>query len=60
MELLLDKVNQNVQKALKKFEDTKQISEFIDAPDKYQSKKENIINREISELRTNLTILKRK
>jgi uncharacterized protein involved in exopolysaccharide biosynthesis len=53
MEMLLDIVNQNVQEALKKFQDTKnkeyewtqkQISELIGALNKYQSETENIIN----------------
>jgi NAD(P)H-dependent FMN reductase len=56
MEVLLDKVNQNVQEALKKFQDNKnkeyektqkQISELIGALNKYQSKAENNINKEI-------------
>jgi hypothetical protein len=46
MEMLLDKVNQNVQEALKKFQDNKnqeyektqkQINELIGALNKYQS-----------------------
>jgi polyhydroxyalkanoate synthesis regulator phasin len=60
MKMLLDKVNQNVQEALKKFQNNKhkgyektqkQISELIGALNKYQSETENTINREISELR---------
>jgi NAD(P)H-dependent FMN reductase len=52
MEVLLDKVNQNVQEALKKFQDNKNkeyektqkhISEFIQALNKYQSETENTI-----------------
>jgi hypothetical protein len=61
METILDKVNQNVQEALKKFQDNKnkeyentqkQISELIVFLNKYQSEPENTINRESSELRT--------
>jgi hypothetical protein len=60
MEMLLDKVNQNVQEALKKFQDNKnkecekiqkQTSELIGALNKYQSETENTVNREINELR---------
>jgi hypothetical protein len=69
MELLLDMVNQNIKKALKKFQDNKnkeyektqkQIDELIGALNKHQSETENTINREINELRMKLTILKRK
>jgi uncharacterized protein involved in exopolysaccharide biosynthesis len=54
MEMLLDKVNQTIQEALKKFKDNKnkeyektqkQISELIGALNKYQSETENTINR---------------
>jgi ribosomal protein L1 len=60
MEMLLDTVNQNVQEALKKFQDTKnkedektqkQINELIGALNKHESKIENNINREINELK---------
>jgi cell division protein FtsX len=60
MELLLDMVKQNVQEALKKFQDTKnkeyrkkqkQISELIGALNKHQSETENTINREINKLK---------
>jgi chorismate synthase len=70
MKMLLDMVNQNVQETLKKFQDNeikeyektqKQMNELIGPLNKYQSKIENTINREINELRTKkLTILKRK
>jgi hypothetical protein len=52
--------NKNVQEALKKFQDyknkeyektQKQINEIIEALNKHQSETENIINREINELR---------
>jgi hypothetical protein len=67
MEILLDKVKQNVEKAFKKFQDNKnkkyeksqkQISEFIGAPNKYQSKTEKIINKEIHGLRMNIENIK--
>jgi uncharacterized protein involved in exopolysaccharide biosynthesis len=54
MEMLLDMVNQNVQEALKKFQDTKnkeyektqkQINELIGALNKYQTETENTIER---------------
>jgi hypothetical protein len=69
MEILLDMVNQNIQEALKKFQDNKnkeyektqkQINEIIGALNKPQSETENTINREINGLKTKLTILKRK
>jgi hypothetical protein len=68
MEMLLDMVNQNLQEALKKFQDTKnkeyektqkQINEFIGALRKHQSETENTINRETDELKMKI-ILKRK
>jgi uncharacterized protein involved in exopolysaccharide biosynthesis len=54
MEMLLDMVNQNVQEALKKFQDTKnkeyektqkQINKLIGALNKYQSETENTTER---------------
>jgi polyhydroxyalkanoate synthesis regulator phasin len=65
--MILDKVNQNVQEALKKFQDNtnkeyekkqKQISELIGALNKYQRETENTINREISELRMKIDNIK--
>jgi hypothetical protein len=65
--MLLDKVNQNVQEALKKFQDNKnkeyeqtqkQISEHIGALNKFQSETENTINREINELRVKIDNIK--
>jgi ABC-type transporter Mla subunit MlaD len=56
MELILDMVNQNVQEALKKFQDNKnkeyektqdQINEIIGALNKHQGEAEITINREI-------------
>jgi ElaB/YqjD/DUF883 family membrane-anchored ribosome-binding protein len=53
-------VNQNIHKALKKFQDSKnkiyektqkQINELIEVLNKYQSETENTKNREIYELR---------
>jgi hypothetical protein len=67
MEMLLDIVNQNVQEALKKFQDNKnkehentqkQISELIGALNKYQSGAENTINRERNELRAKIDYIK--
>jgi hypothetical protein len=57
MEMLLDMVNQNIQEALKKFQDTKnkeykkrqkQINELIGVLNKHQWEIENTINREIN------------
>jgi paraquat-inducible protein B len=60
-------VNQNVQEALKKFQDNKnkeyektqkQISELIRALNKHQNETENTINREINELRAKIDKIK--
>jgi hypothetical protein len=59
MEMIIDMVNQNVQEALKKFQETKskyektqeQINEIIGALNKHQSETEITINREINELK---------
>jgi hypothetical protein len=57
MERLLDIVNQNVQEALKKFQDNKnkkyekthkQINELIRPINEYQSETENTINRQVN------------
>jgi hypothetical protein len=62
MDMLLDTVNQNAQEELKKFQDTKnkeykktqkQINELVGALNKHQSETENIINRDINELKKN-------
>jgi ABC-type transporter Mla subunit MlaD len=67
MEMLLDKVNQNIQEALKKFQDNKnkeyektqkQINEFIGALNRYPSETENTINRAINELRMKINNIK--
>jgi polyhydroxyalkanoate synthesis regulator phasin len=67
MEMLPDKVNQNIQEALKKFQDNKnreyekiqkQISELIGALNKYQSETENTINTEMNELRIKIDNIK--
>jgi hypothetical protein len=59
MEMLLDMVNQNIQEALKKFQDNKskeyektqkQINEIKGALNKHQNETENTINRDINEL----------
>jgi molecular chaperone DnaK (HSP70) len=69
MEMLLDMVNQNIQEALKKFQDTKnkeyrktqkQINELIGALNKHQSETENTINREINELKMKIDNSKEK
>jgi hypothetical protein len=62
-------INQNIQEALKKFQDNKnkeyektqkQRNEIVEALNKCQTETETTINREINELRAKLTILKRK
>jgi uncharacterized protein Yka (UPF0111/DUF47 family) len=65
--MLLDKINQNIQEALKKFQDNKnkeyektqkQIHELTGALNKYQSETENTINKEINELRMKIDNIK--
>jgi methionyl-tRNA synthetase len=67
MDMILDMVNQNVQEAIKKFQDTKnkeyektqkQINEIIGAINKHQSETENTINREINELKMKIDNIK--
>jgi molecular chaperone DnaK (HSP70) len=67
MEMLLHVVNQNVQEAQKKFQDTKnkeykktqkQINELIGVLNKHQSETENTINREINELKVKIDDIK--
>jgi hypothetical protein len=63
MEMLLDKINQNVPEALKKIKNKNeyektQINELVGALNKYQSETENMIYREISELRTKIDNIK--
>jgi hypothetical protein len=67
METLLDMVNQNIQEALKKFQDTKnkeyemtqkQINKLTGALNKHQSEAENTINREINELKMKIDNIK--
>jgi paraquat-inducible protein B len=69
MEMLLDMVNQNVQEALKKFQDTKnkdyektqtQINELIGTLNKHQSETENTIKKEINELNKKIDNIKEK
>jgi uncharacterized protein Yka (UPF0111/DUF47 family) len=57
--MLLDMVKENIQEALRKFQDNKnkeydktqkQINEIIEALNKHQIETENTINREINEL----------
>jgi DNA repair exonuclease SbcCD ATPase subunit len=65
--MILDRVNQNVQETLKKFQDNKnrefekaqqQIKETIEALYKHQSETKNMINKEINELRTKIDNIK--
>jgi polyhydroxyalkanoate synthesis regulator phasin len=65
--MLLDIINQNVQEALKKFQENKnkesaktqkQINELIGALNKHQSETENTIKREINELRMKIDNIK--
>jgi gas vesicle protein len=67
MEMLLDMVKQNVQEALKQFQDTKnkeykktqkQINELIGALSKHQSETENTTNTEKNELKTKIDNIK--
>jgi uncharacterized protein Yka (UPF0111/DUF47 family) len=63
--MLLDMVNQNVQKSVKKFQDNKnkeyeKAHEIIEALNKHQSETENTINREINELRMKIGNIKEK
>jgi paraquat-inducible protein B len=67
MAMLLDIVNQNIQRALKTFQDTKnkeyqktqkQINELIGALNKHQRETENTINREINELKMKIDNIK--
>jgi polyhydroxyalkanoate synthesis regulator phasin len=69
MEIVLDNVNQNVQEALKKFQDNKnkgyektqkKISELIGALNKHQSETENTINRKVNELKMKIDNIKEK
>jgi uncharacterized protein Yka (UPF0111/DUF47 family) len=65
--MMLDKVNQNVQKTLKKFLDSKnrefekaqeQIKETIEVLYKQQSETKNTINKKINELRKKIDNIK--
>jgi gas vesicle protein len=67
MEKILDVIIQNVQDALKKFQDTKnkeyektqrQINELGGALNRHQSETENTINREINELKLKIKNIK--
>jgi ABC-type phosphate transport system auxiliary subunit len=67
IEMSLDMVNQNIQETLNKFQDNKnkengktqkQISEIIEALNKYQTETQNTINREIKELRAKIKNIK--
>jgi hypothetical protein len=65
--MILDMVNQNVQEALKKFQDNrnkeyektqKQMNEILGALNKHQTKAKNTKNREINELRMKIDNIK--
>jgi hypothetical protein len=67
MEMLLYMVNQHIQEALKKFQDTKnkeyektqkQINELIGALNKHQSETEKTMNKEINELKMKIDNIK--
>jgi molecular chaperone DnaK (HSP70) len=67
LEILLDMVNQIIQKALNKFQNTKnkeyektqkQINEHISALNKHQSETENTINRDINDLKMKIDNIK--
>jgi septal ring factor EnvC (AmiA/AmiB activator) len=67
MEILLDIVNQNIQKAFKKFQDNKnkeyektqkQINELKGALNKHQHETENTVSREINELKMKMNSIK--
>jgi chromosome segregation ATPase len=67
IEVLLDMANQNLQEALKKFQDNKnkeyektlkQINEIIEALNKHQTATKITINREINELRAKFDNIK--
>jgi hypothetical protein len=67
IEMILDRVNQNGQETLKKFQDNKnsefektkqEIKETIEALYKHQSERENIVNKQINELRTKIENIK--
>jgi microcompartment protein CcmL/EutN len=65
--MILDRVNQNVQETLKKFQDKKnrefekaqeEIKETIEALYKHQSETKNTINKKINELRMKIDSIK--
>jgi hypothetical protein len=67
IEMILDRVNQNVQETLKKFQHNKnkeceqaqeEIKETIEALYKHQSEMKNTINKEINELRMKIDNIK--
>jgi uncharacterized phage infection (PIP) family protein YhgE len=69
IEMILDRVNQNVQETFKNFQDNKnrdfekaqeQIKETIEALYKHQSETKNTINEEINELRMKIDNIKEK
>jgi acetyl-CoA carboxylase alpha subunit len=65
--MILDRVNQNVQETLKKFQDNKyrefekekeEIKETIEALYKHQTETENMMNKQINGLRTKIDSIK--
>jgi gamma-glutamyl phosphate reductase len=65
--MIMDRVNQNVQETLKKFQDNKniefekakeEIKETIEALYKHQSETENTINKQMNKLRTKIDNIK--
>jgi uncharacterized protein involved in exopolysaccharide biosynthesis len=67
MEMIPNMVNQNIQAALKKFQDSKnkeyektqkQVNDLIGSLNKHQSETENTINREINELKKKIHTIK--
>jgi uncharacterized protein Yka (UPF0111/DUF47 family) len=65
--MILDRVNQNVEETLKKFQDNKnrefenaqeEIKETIEALYKHRSETKNMIKKEINELRTKIDNIK--
>jgi chromosome segregation ATPase len=68
IEMILDMINQNVQETLKEFQENKngefekakeEIKETMEALYKHQSETENMINKEINELRTKINNIKK-
>jgi Ni,Fe-hydrogenase I large subunit len=67
IEMILDRVSQNVQETLMKFQDNKnrefekakeEIKETVETLYKHQSERENMMNKQINELRTKIDNIK--